>query len=239
MTFSPLVVWHDIECGSYTADLPLWQDLAAAEGGPVLDVGAGTGRVALDLARAGHDVTAVDREPALLEALEARAATEGLWVATVVADAETFALGRRFGLIIVPMQTIQLLSSRSAFLDAARVHLKPGGLLAVAIAAALEDFDGAEEELPPPDVGMAASWRFASQPTAVRALGSGTRIERLRRSFAPDGRVIEEDDVIELAHLTVEGLEDEGLAAGLTPEPALEIPPTADHVGSEVVLLRG
>ena len=55
-------VWHDVECGGYAADLPLWRELAAREAGPVLDVGAGTGRVALDLARAGHDVTALDRD---------------------------------------------------------------------------------------------------------------------------------------------------------------------------------
>ena len=48
MSFSPLVVWHDVECGRYSADLALWRELAAREPGPVLDVGAGTGRVALD-----------------------------------------------------------------------------------------------------------------------------------------------------------------------------------------------
>ena len=53
MSFSPLVVWHDVECGRYDADLPLWRELAASARRPVLDVGAGTGRVALDLARAG------------------------------------------------------------------------------------------------------------------------------------------------------------------------------------------
>ena len=58
-----------MECGRYVADLALWQELAARERGPVLDVGAGTGRVALDLARAGHAVTALDREPELLAAL--------------------------------------------------------------------------------------------------------------------------------------------------------------------------
>ena len=49
----------------------------------------------------------------------------------------------------------------------------------------------------------------------------------------------EEDDVIELAHLTVERLEAEGRAAGFAPEPARAIPATDEHVGSEVVLLRG
>ena len=47
MTASAHVVWHDVECGGYDADLTLWQELAREAGGPVLDVGAGTGRVAL------------------------------------------------------------------------------------------------------------------------------------------------------------------------------------------------
>ena len=61
MSFSPLVVWHDVECGQYSADLALWDELAAREPGPILDVGAGTGRVSLVLAALGHDVTALDR----------------------------------------------------------------------------------------------------------------------------------------------------------------------------------
>ena len=65
-----------------------------------------------------------------------------------------------------------------------------------------------------------------------------TRIERIRRAYAPDGSVIEEDDVIELAVLDRERLEAEGRAAGFRPEPARSIPPTEEHVGSEVVLLR-
>jgi SAM-dependent methyltransferase len=233
--FSPLVVWHDVECGRYTADLPLWRELAAREHGPVLDVGAGTGRVALDLARRGHDVIALDREADLLAALAERA--NGLPVATVTADATDFALERRFGLIIVPMQTIQLLPERAGFLAAARRQLRPGGLLALAITAATEDF-GELEELPAPDTGAAGGWRFASQPTAVRALPGATRIERIRRAIAPDGSVTDEDDVIELAHLTVPALEAEGRAAGFAPEAARTIPETEEHVGSEVVMLR-
>jgi SAM-dependent methyltransferase len=236
-TFSPLVVWHDVECGGYRADLPLWRGLAAATVGPVLDVGAGTGRVALDLARAGHDVTALDRKAELLDELNRRAA--GLLVETVVADAADFSLPRRFGLVIVPMQTIQLLPERARFLACARAHLLPGGLLAAAITGALEDFGDLEDELlPDPDVGAAAGWRFESQPTAVRALPAATRIERVRRSIAPGGGVTEEDDAIELAHLTVEQLEHEGRAAGFVAEPARPIAATAEHVGAEVVLLR-
>jgi len=236
-TFSPLVVWHDVECGGYRADLPLWRELARAEAGPVLDIGAGTGRVALELARAGHSVTALDREPELLEVLRVRAA--GLPVQTALADATGFSLQRRFGLVLVPMQTIQLLGERAGLLVAAHHHLAPGGLLAAAITIALEDFDGqADDSLPDPDVGAVAGWRFASQPTAVHTLPATTRIERVRRTVSPAGTVSVQDDSIELAHLSVEQLEAEGRAAGFASEPARRIASTPDHVGAEVVMLR-
>src|SRR6185312_2049279 len=102
------VVWHDLECGGYRVDLPAWLELAERARGPVLDVGAGTGRVSLALARAGHAVTAVDRDRALLDALDQRAA--GLEIETFCADARTFDLPiREFALCVMPMQTIQLL----------------------------------------------------------------------------------------------------------------------------------
>ena len=235
-----VTVWHDVECGRYRADLWLWRELAATEAGPVLDVGAGTGRVALALAAAGHEIWALDREPALLDALASRAAARGLSVTTVVADASDFALGQGFGLIIVPMQTIQLLPSRERFLAAARAHLLPGGLLAAAISGRLEPFEPGDGTLPPPDVRVVDGWRYESQPTAVRIGPASDRIERVRRTVPPDGGAAEEhEDAIELAHADVAELEAEGRAAGFAPEPSLTIPPTMEHVGSEVVLLRG
>ncbi|MGZ4313698.1 MAG: class I SAM-dependent methyltransferase, partial [Solirubrobacteraceae bacterium] len=66
-------IWHDLECGSYSADLEFWRALAARTGGPILDIGAGTGRTALALAGDGHEVTAMDLDDELLEALRGRA----------------------------------------------------------------------------------------------------------------------------------------------------------------------
>jgi SAM-dependent methyltransferase len=231
------IAWHDAECGSYTADLPLWEELAAAAGGPVLDVGAGTGRVALHLARAGFPVTALDIDGELLAELERRADDAGVRVPTIVAGATDFDASG-FALVAVPMQTIQLLGDRAAFLECARRALVPGGLVALAIATELETFEGGGH-LPDPDVLLRDGLRFVSQPTAVRAVPGATRIERVRQTIGPHGERDSAPDAIELAVLTVEALEAEGAAAGLRPEPARTIAATEDHVGSEVVLLRG
>jgi SAM-dependent methyltransferase len=229
-----VVVWHDLECGAYSADLPLWDELAA--GGKVLDVGAGTGRVALRLARDGCDVTALDRDGELLAVLAERAAAEGLDIRTIVADAADFDAGDGYDLVAVPMQTIQLLPERAGFFTSARRALKPGGLVALAIAAELEPFEGSQ--LPPPDVVEHDGTRFVSQPTAVRAIPGGTRIERLRHVIAGQDRTTEED-VIVLAAVSADEIGAEGAAAGLEHVETRHIDPTVDHVGSEVVVLRG
>jgi SAM-dependent methyltransferase len=230
------VAWHDVECGSYRADLALWDELARRTGGPVLDVGAGTGRVALHLARAGHAVTALDRDPDLLAVLAERAGD--LPVATVCADAAGFDAPGRFGLVAVPMQTIQILPGareRAGFFASARRALAPGGLVALAIADALDGFD-TDADRPEPDVREVDGRRFVSQPTAVRPTADGVRIERLRRL---EGAATAEQDVIVLARVSVASLSAEGAAAGLEPEPPRRVRATAEHVGSEVVLLRG
>ena len=194
----------------------------------MLDVGAGTGRVALDARRArATTVCALDREPELLAALRERAPRRaGSRWTTVVADAGGFALARRFGLIIVPMQTIQLLPERRrlprrrpapprARRAAGRRDRRPAGALR----------RRATGSCPRPTCGEVDGWRFESQPTAVRVGDRGAdRIERMRRAVPPGrGAAEERDDAIELAHVDVAGLEAEGRAAGLAPEPARTI----------------
>jgi len=234
------VLWHDIECGGYDLDLPLWRELADREGSPVLDVGAGTGRVALDLARRGHEVVALDRDPALLDALRERGA--GLPVSAVAADARDFALNRRFTLIIVPMQTLQLLggaAGRGRFLRCARAHLAGGGLLAVALADALEAFDSDHDEPPVPDLREVAGVVYASRPVAVRDLGDRAAIERVREVVARDGTRTVSDDVIELDRVDADALAAEAAAFGLRAQAPRRIPPTLEYVGSTVAMLRG
>lgn len=259
------VLWHDLECGGYLADLPLWQELAqAAESSPpptpILEIGAGTGRVTLELARSGRSVTALDRDPELLEALRTRRG--GLDVETVCVDARTFELARRdFALCIVPMQTAQLLGGapgRAAFLRRARAHLRPGGTLACAIVTDFEAFDCADGN----GGSTAAIARldgslYLSRATRVSVERHNVRIERERRVLPeegaepaglaqrsrpaerrpPAGGVLERD-VTELDRLSVAGLEREALAAGLHPAGTSTIATTEEHVASTVVMLR-
>jgi SAM-dependent methyltransferase len=241
MSLSANVVWHDVECGGYGADLSLWRELARAEGGPVLDVGAGTGRVAIRLAHAGHEVTALDRDGELLAVLAERAAAAGLEIETVLADAGDFDLPRRFALIALPMQTLQLLPgpvAREGFYASAARALAPGGLVAAAIADALESFDE-HAALPLPDIGEADGLQYLSQPVAVREEAAAVRIERIRQIVAPGGSRTSEDDVVVLTRLTADDVAEEAAAHGLRAEPPLIIPPTDEHVGSTVVMLRG
>jgi SAM-dependent methyltransferase len=235
------VVWHDLECGSYARDLEVWRELAAEHGEPILDVGAGTGRVTLDLARRGHRVTALDRDPELLAALAERA--DGAPVETVVGDAREFELDRRFALIIVPMQTIQLLGGaegRRQFLHRARRHLQPGGAVAVAITDTLELFEVSEGAAAPlPDICEIQGVVYSSQPTAVRTDGDGFVLERRRETVATDGSRRVAEDQIRLDAVSTPELQREGGEAGLRATRVITVPPTADYVGSEVVVFRG
>jgi SAM-dependent methyltransferase len=237
---APEVLWHDLECGSYADDLPLWRELAAGCAGPVLDVGAGTGRVALDLARAGHAVVALDREAALLAALRERAGR--LPVEVVHCDARSFDLRRRFELIIVPMQTVQLLGGaggRASFLRCARAHLQPRGVLAIAVAGALEAFDEERDEPPLPDIREIDGVVYGSRPVAVRDEGERVAIVRIREMVDARGNRTVAEDVVRLDRLDGATLAAEADAQGLRPQRPRDIAPTDEYVGSTVVVLRG
>ena len=234
------IVWHDVECGTYAADLPLWRELAAAEDGPVLDLGAGTGRVTLDLARHGHEVHALDVDPVLLRALGERA--RDLPVVTHEADARSFDLGLRFGLILAPMQTTQLLGGpdqRARMLAAVRGHLAPGGLFAAALANILEGYDDDDDVGPPmPDMAEVGGVVFSSRAVAIHDAGDTFTLERLREKVTGDGRRDVGEDRVTLHRCMADQLTAEGAAAGLTPEAPRFIGQTDDHVGSEVAMLR-
>ncbi len=231
------VIWHDVENGSYTADLGLWRALAAEVDGPILDLGAGTGRVARDLHAAGHEVHALDSDRELLAALRERAPA----VSTISSDARTFSAEERFALILAPMQLVQILGgpdARRAMLERVHEHLLPGGRFAAAIADPYDALAEEDRSPPYPDMIEHDGWVYSSQPVMVREQAGQIIIERHRQAVAPDGRLDEQTAPFALDVIDPGELESEARAAGLEPVARHQIPETADHIGSVVIECR-
>jgi SAM-dependent methyltransferase len=231
------VIWHDVECGAYEADLPLWEELAAERPGPILELGCGTGRVALHLARRGHTVTALDRDSALLAALDERAGE--LPVTIVNADARSFALADRFSLILAPMQFLQTFSARlerKECLSCIATHLAPGGLAALAI---VDELPEAKHVSPPlPDTREVDGWVYSSQPLETIPGLLGIRALRLRQTVSPTGELSEEIDEVQLRRLSVAKVEDEAEPFMLGGAGVRSVAESEHYVDSTVVLLE-
>jgi SAM-dependent methyltransferase len=233
---NPTAIWHDAECGAYDADLALWEELAAAADGPVLELGCGTGRVALHLARRRHSVIGLDSHPDLVATLEERA--QGLPLQAVLGDARAFELDTDIALALAPMQLVQLLPSKDDRLECLgciAAHLLPGGKIALAIVEGLPP--ESEGPLPLPDVREVDGWVYSSLPVDAVDVGEEIVIRRLRQTVSPAGELQEEDNEIRIRTISAAELEEEAMACGLVPVGRRRIPPTDLHVGSTVVVL--
>jgi SAM-dependent methyltransferase len=231
--------WHDLECGSYEADLPLWEELAGEARGRIFELGCGTGRVLLHLARHGAPpAIGIEHDPDLVSAMLER--RDGLSADAELEDARAFDLPGSFGLGLAPMQLIQLLAGRRDRLECLACvadHLNPGGRAAFAI---VEDLEPASVEgaAPPlPDVAQIEGWIYSSQPLDVISDGESIVVRRLRQTVSPDGELSDELNEVRLCRLSAEELESEAREVGLHPAGRRAIPATEAHLGSTVVLL--
>jgi SAM-dependent methyltransferase len=235
------VIWHDVECGGYEADLRLWEELVAERGGPVLELGCGTGRVVVHLAKAtGKLVIGLDSDDELIGAVWDRAG--GLEGDAELGDVRGFDLHSRFELVLAPMQLIQLLPERTdrvCCLSCVADHLEPGGWAAFAIVEEAPSLpEGADIAPPIPDVRQVGDWVYSSLPMPPEVREGAIVLRRLRQTVAPDGKLSEETDEVVLQRLSAETLEQEAAEMGLIPVGRREIPATDVHVGSTVVLLE-
>lgn len=117
-------------------DVGFFVDEAVASGGPVLELGCGTGRVLLPVARANIEVTGLDCAEPMVARLEEKLAREPEEVQGRVriarADMRDFDLGRQFRLVMIPFRPFQHLitvDEQMACLGCIRRHLSPNGRL--------------------------------------------------------------------------------------------------------------
>lgn len=107
-----------------------WLAQARIHGGPILELGCGTGKLAIPLAEAGFSVTGLDNSPALLEL----AASKNGDVQWVEGDMRSFDLGRGFTLIMLPSNNLGHLHTPEDFAEcigSVKRHLRPGGVFVI------------------------------------------------------------------------------------------------------------
>lgn len=126
--------YYDLAYRRRRDDVRYYTELAAESGGPVLEYGVGTGRVALPIARAGIEVSGIDVSTPMLAALRAKLRREVPEVRSRVrvirGDMRTIRLRDRFPLVIAPFNVILHLYDRGdveRFLARVRSHLAPKG----------------------------------------------------------------------------------------------------------------
>lgn len=234
------VIWHDAEHGSFAADLPLWERLADEYPGGVVDLGAGTGRVTLPLAARGHSVVAVDRDPALLAELEARAARSGSAIRTACCDVRELDLGSAFPLIIAPMQLLHIVGGaegRRATMAAVAAHLAPAGRFCAALLDDTYEVGGGRPD-PLPDVREVGDWVYSSLPTEIRIGRREIEMRRLRQRVAPDGALDEVPFSISLDRFGMAEFDRDAAASGLRVVGAEMIPSSREYEDSIAMMLE-
>ncbi|HVP14380.1 MAG TPA: class I SAM-dependent methyltransferase, partial [Terriglobales bacterium] len=157
-------------------DIEFYVAQARAAGGPVLEVGCGTGRVYLPMLRAGADVDGFDLSRGMLEQLRRKAAALGLEPRVRQADMRDFTMPRRYALIVIPFRAfLHNLTTEDQLrtLRACREHLESGGRLV------LDLFHPTFERLIEP----ADAWRLElefAHPETGAPLALWSRVERDR-----------------------------------------------------------
>jgi SAM-dependent methyltransferase len=187
---------YDLWSADVTADVPFYVSEARSSGGPVLEVGVGTGRVAVAIARAGVEVVGIDVSPSMLARARRRVADEAMTdrIELIEADMRGFELGRTFPLAVLPYRVLShalTTDEQLRTLKAVREHIQPGGRivfnLPVPTGAELRGTDGLHREgrFRLDDGTDAVLWRQTDLEPATQLLRSAFVVDHLDG----DGRV--------------------------------------------------
>jgi SAM-dependent methyltransferase len=170
-------------------DVQFYVDEARSAAGSVVEVGCGTGRILLPIARAGLSVHGIDASSQMLGRCEAKLLAETEAVRSRVTlhegDARSFDLGRPFDFVIAPFRVMQHLTTTEeqlGFLDSAARHLAPGGRLVFDVFnphfAKLVSADGEEhEDTPHTPMKNGRSFRRTGRVARVRWIEQVSEIE--------------------------------------------------------------
>ena len=123
----------DLDFGDFEDDLSFYDALARRGDGSALDLGTGTGRVTISLARAGFDVYGIDLSPAMIARANEQASAAGARLHLSCNDMRDFDLGRTFDLVFAAYGTFHHLltaDDQLSCLRAVRRHLSEHGLFA-------------------------------------------------------------------------------------------------------------
>lgn len=249
---------YDLDFQDDPGDLDLWSALAAQADGPVLELMAGSGRLAVPLAADGHAVTAVDVDAAMLARAGRRAASAG---PEVVAGLELILddvvglelrrdddVPRRFALAFIALNSILLLPGREAqhaAWQALAGHLVPGGIAAVDTwlpdAHDLARYDGRlhlEYHRADPETGRWVTKTAAAQHDAATATVALTTIYEEGDPGQPADRWVRRDVVhLVSAHELRSMAESAGLRVELVAG-GYDLEPLGPHDDRAIVIAR-
>lgn len=143
--------YYEVENTAFTADLPLYDQLAEIEGEPILEVGCGTGRVLLYLAQAGYQITGIDPSAEMLDV--ARRKLKSLphladKVTLIEAEIQKFD-GGQFPLILLTYNMLMHFTRQEAQIGVLKKlasHLTDDGLMVIHLPNTSEHYTVEDEE---------------------------------------------------------------------------------------------
>jgi ubiquinone/menaquinone biosynthesis C-methylase UbiE len=156
-----LAALYDLDVRSDDPAIDWFRGLARMTGGPVLELGVGSGRVAIPVSKDGNEVVGIDRSRAMLARAAKRAKEQRAKVTLVEADMRAFSLERTFPLVVIPSNTFLMLTpdDRWACLARCREHMTPNGRLAIDV------FQPDPNVVAGLDGGVREEWRRADPET--------------------------------------------------------------------------
>ena len=183
-------------------DIEFYLDQAEETGGPVLEIGCGTGRVLIPTAAAGHEITGLDLSPYMLAVCRDKLSREPAEVRgrvkLIEGDMTAFDTGETYPLVTIPFRPFQHLitvDAQKACLRCINRHLVPGGRLILDVFHPYPPFlvpnpgyEGEIEDIPETELPDGRRLRRTSRRTTFHREQQYNDLELIYYVTHPDGR---------------------------------------------------